>query len=361
MYYDGGAEDSDDEWFYSSFKRYDDLSMYNVQGSISSMALKGNSKLLLASSRGQHHEILELSVPKKIIAGKDSGLTRDRDFGVLTGGYTTGLVKRILPLQAGVVTSESTGINFYSIPNSLDDTDIIMLKQVIKKDVESYPIADANSVVYYGIDISDVVTYDLSSETSKNISLVPDSTESLSKDINSGAIGDLCSKYGNIYICLNHSGNVLIFDPRKNHLLQKGIYCEPLGGRWTLDVSDSGHYVATFGSNGCLRLYDSRNFNKFLWNKDFKVQEEFKSKSDECICVKLSPHNNLVSVSGIDRNIHISGINEIPKDDNLFIHDGHRDREIQSISTHLWHPEQENLLFSADDTGQLQAWRFKGS
>ncbi|XP_066940287.1 uncharacterized protein [Macrobrachium rosenbergii] len=359
MYFNSEGEDSDDEWFYSSFKRYDDLLMYNVQGSISCMALKGNSKLLLASSRGQHHEISELSVPKKTIAGKDSGLTRDRDFSVMAAGYTTGIVKKMVPLESGVVTSESADINFYLIPNPSDDTDIITLKQVIKKGIENCPVAAAGSVAYYGIDISDVMAYDLSSDTSKDISLVTGSLEPLSKEVNSRTISELCAKHGNLYLCLNHTGSVLMYDPRKSQVSQKGVYSEPVGGRWTLDISDSGHYISTFSSNGTLRLLDSRNFSELLFTRSFEVQEEFRVAAEECICVRLCPHNSFVSVSGIDRNVQILDINE--KDTITFVHDGHRDKEIQSISTHIWHPVQENLLFSADNTGQLQAWRFKGS
>ncbi|KAK7067421.1 hypothetical protein SK128_012705 [Halocaridina rubra] len=90
------SEDSDDEWFYDSFKRYDELLMYDVQGNITCGAfLNGNKLLLTASGDNRRHEVWELSIPKKLVAGKDAGLTKDRDFKIITAGYSGHKVKQV--------------------------------------------------------------------------------------------------------------------------------------------------------------------------------------------------------------------------------------------------------------------------
>lgn len=54
------------------------------------------SLITLSSYISEHlHEVWEVSIPAKLIAGKDAGLTKNRDFSLLTAGYTGNLVKQV--------------------------------------------------------------------------------------------------------------------------------------------------------------------------------------------------------------------------------------------------------------------------
>lgn len=65
----------------------------------------------LPNSAGSLHELLLLSVPDKLLAGRNAGLVKSRDFHQVAAAYTAGSVKKV----SGVAghTDIDIGINKY--------------------------------------------------------------------------------------------------------------------------------------------------------------------------------------------------------------------------------------------------------
>ncbi|KAK8391884.1 hypothetical protein O3P69_017480 [Scylla paramamosain] len=161
----GMEEESDDEWFYSSIRRYDDLLMYDVHGDISCSTFYDSTKILLGVSRGSLHELLLLGVPDKLLAGRNAGLVKSRDFNQVAAAYTAGSVKKLVRVGSRVVVAEERGIYLYSVPDPNNASDVISLLSTLKKDVDGKTVlAVSGDHVYAGDSLSNLTLLDLSSE-----------------------------------------------------------------------------------------------------------------------------------------------------------------------------------------------------
>ncbi|XP_042222111.1 WD repeat-containing protein 73-like isoform X2 [Homarus americanus] len=330
--------------------------MYDVQGFVTCATFSGDDRLLLAVSREHLHEVWELSIPDKVVARKDAGLVRNRDFTLLAAGYTGSLVKQMLYVSAGVVTSGSCGIYLYSIPQSKDESDVISLNSILRSDVKDATLALSGATVYSGTSLSSISSFNLNSQAASDLPEICNNTTNSSTWGCNDMISNMSCVSEKLFIGLRDKGNVLLCDPRTGRVAQEIVVPESSGETWTMDVSCDGGSVVIANSCGVLNVFDLRNNIKSIFATSMKVQK--KKVVNHRVCI--SPGDSLLSVSGYDKHIQVFNL-KIPETngESIFSHDGHRGHNVQNIVTHLWHPTQKKLLFSADDTGKLQAWRFK--
>nr|XP_027231012.1 WD repeat-containing protein 73-like [Penaeus vannamei] len=323
--FDSAAEsgDSEDEWFFQSIRRYEDLLMYDVQGVISCAVFRNDSRLLLASSREHAHEVWELSVPEKLTAGPDAGLTKDRDFSLITAAYTPNRTKEMLVMNSKVVLSGPKGVCIYNIPSSSDPT----------------------------VQSATDMTNSRTSTSHKQVSLLT------SSQINRNAlsISSIVYRSGKLYVGLSEKGITYVYELGTGKVIQEITAPDTSSGFWKVDISHDEKFVAFANSNGRVNVYDTRKLSEAVFDKKKEVQDHTISNHQ----IQFSPSGNLLSLSGYSKLVEVFDVSENSDGAEVFCHDGHRGEQISTILTHLWHPSQSKLVFSADDMGTLQAWRFK--
>ncbi|XP_045592609.2 WD repeat-containing protein 73 isoform X1 [Procambarus clarkii] len=347
-----------DEWFFDSIARYEDLLMYDVHGLVSCATFCNDSRLLLAVSRESRHEIWELGFPEKLITRKDAGLIKNRDFNLLAAGFTECLAKQMLYVPSSVIISGSSGVLLYSLPQSKSESDVMSLTKTLRSDVKDASLALSSASVYSGASLSSISRFDLNSCKISEMPKVQNNTANSSVWDSKDAISDMSYVNEKLFICLRDKGNVLLYEPRVGTVVQEIAGSKKSEERWTMDVSCEGDTVAVANSSGMLRVYDTRNYNEAVFMARVKVEEN----TMRCHEIRISPTSSLVSVCGYDKNVHVYNF-KTPEVNNgiIFSHDGHRGHNVQNIVTHLWHPSQEKLLLSADNTGKLETWRFRQS
>merc|ERR1739838_878191 len=111
--YDNDSDGSDDDWFFSSIKRYDDLLMYNLHGVVSCIEFNDDDRFLVAVTRENINEIWELSIPEKLVQGENSLPSKNRDFSMITAGNTSEKILQMVSVTNGFVASHSTGVILY--------------------------------------------------------------------------------------------------------------------------------------------------------------------------------------------------------------------------------------------------------
>lgn len=350
------CEESDDEWFFDSVRRYEDLLIYDVHGFICSAAFCDDSRLLLAVSREQRHEVWELGFPDKLVTKKDAGLVKNRDFSLLAAGYTESMTKKMVYMASGVVTSGADGVHFYSIPQSKSESDVISLTRALRKDVKDASLASSGISVYVGESLSRINSFDLNSSKVSEVLKIPNDTANNSVVDCKDAISNMSYVCEKLFIGLRDRGNVLLYEPRLGKVAQDIATSNILEKNWTMDVSRGGDFVAIANSYGTLNVYDIRNCSKAIFADTVKVEENKLEIHEVCI----SPNSSFVSVCGRDTNVRVFNFNRAEVNNgNVFTHDGHRGHNVESIVTHLWHPSKDKLVLSADNTGKLEAWRFR--
>lgn len=345
------GEESDDEWFYESIRRYDDLLMYDVQGDIGCATFYDNSKVLLGVSRSSLHELWLLSVPDKLLlAGRSAGLVKNRDFNLVAAGYTTGSVKKVVRVGSSVVVAEEGGIHLYSIPQSNNPSDVISLTSTLIRGAEgevALAVSEAGRV-YAGDTLSNLTQLDISSENTHKPIEFPVTFQGSDKISEIKCVGH------KVFICSRRKGSVLILDQRTDSFVQEVQVQKDTSGLWTMDANQDD-IVALASSCGSVSVRDLRHTHKEIYSHNVGSAH----KSSQKVTVHLSPSDPLLSVSGFDKTVEIHDYLCGESDGKVFCHDGHRGQDVQGIVTHMWHPAQKKLLFSADDTGKLNAWRFK--
>lgn len=202
--------------------------------------------------------------------------------------------------------------------------------------------------VYAGDLLSNLIQLDLSSEKSQKPIVLPSSFQRRSDKISEvKCAGD------KLFICLENKGSVLIIDQRTGSLVQE-IEQKDTSGLWTMDTSEDLDFVALASSCGSAYVCDLRDNRKI-----YSCTSENAQNWSQKVTVHLSPSGSYLSISGFDKTVEIHNYKCRESDSKVFCHDGHRGEDVHGILTHMWHPTQKKLLFSADNTGKLNAWRFK--
>ncbi|XP_076032654.1 integrator complex assembly factor WDR73-like isoform X2 [Oratosquilla oratoria] len=321
--------------------------MYNIHGTVSCMDMPSSDHLVVAASRDSKHELLELKLPDRLLEEKDAGLSNNRDFKMLSHGYSTSHIKQICATDEAVVSSERCGVNYYTIPQDKNINNIISQKCSLRQDVEFPVLGRQGTKVYSGTYNQNISINDLlSSQKSQSIT----STEK------EGDISVLKAQNDDLYVCLKNRNHIMKYDTRSNcwtDLVNEKSFGNMI---WTMDVCIN-KMIACVSSQGQYYLYDQRFLKNVVQNTAIGME----TNSSTHLQISFSPTtNNLIGISGFDKTLMIYDVadkSENPKP--VFVHDGHRNKGADMIIMHLWHPCIEQLMFSADNQGELQAWKFR--
>ncbi|KAG0716333.1 WD repeat-containing protein 73 [Chionoecetes opilio] len=324
----GPDGESDDEWFFDSITRYDDLLMYDVHGDISCSTFYDGGKLLLGISRGSVHELWLLSVPDKLLAGRSAGLVNNRDFHLVAAGYTAGSVKKAVRVGSSVVVAEEGGVYLYCVPEPGNASDVISLSSTLKSSVAGEAVlAVSGSQVYAGNTLFDLTLMDLSSEKTLGPVMMAKGSQ------RNREISEVVCVGNKLFICSKNEGSVLICDPRTDSLIQE-VQVQDTRGLWTMDASQEGDCVALGSSWGSVSVHDVRNSGQKMYSHNQVMESDKTGK----VTLHFSPSDPLLSVSGFDKTVEIFNYKGGKSDSKVFRHDGHRGESVQLVVNHLWHP-----------------------
>lgn len=239
---------------------------------------------------------------------------------------------------------------FYELSHCPLIIDVISLSSTLRKDVDGEAVlAVSGDSVYAGDTLSNLTQLDLSSEKTHQPVMFSSASQ------RNGDISEIVCVDNKLFICLRNEGSLLICDPRTDSVLQEVQVQKGTSGRWTMDASKDGDFIALASSCGSVSVHDIRNTRQEMYSYNSGKEQDKTQK----VTVHFSPSDPLLSVSGFDKTVEIFNYKCGKNDSKVFRHDGHRGESVHVVVTHLWHPVQKNLLFSADDTGNLNAWRFK--
>ncbi|KAK4316919.1 hypothetical protein Pmani_011968 [Petrolisthes manimaculis] len=308
-------DESDDEWFLQSIRRYEDLLMYKVQGKVTCMTFLDPNTLLVAISRGEVlevHELWELRVPDKLVTCGSAGLVRNRDFTQVAAGYTKTSICQVLWTCGGVVCSGPMGVHLYSKEKS----DVMSLVKDIRSDVKNASMAGSGFIVYLGEKPTNITSTNLGSSTTKHMSVESKETSSCTDTISKmSVIND------NLFVGLKERGKVLVYDSKAGQVIQEIKYGEVCGGSWSMDVSQDGSTVVLAASNGAISIHDTRNCTQPLFTSIADTESGLQRNPD----VRISPAGSHLSLSGYGISVQILDYQQFEgTSKNVFVHDGHR-------------------------------------
>lgn len=229
-------------------------------------------------------------------------------------------------------------------------TDFINLVKDIRSDVRNASMAGSGFTVYMGEKPTNITSTNLGSGITKNLTVesrkVSSSTHTISK---MSVISD------NLFIGLKERGSVLVYDNRAGHVMKEIQHDEVCGGIWSMDVSQDGSTVALAASSGAISIHDMRKCTQPLYT----TFSDTHSEVHEIPEVHISPTGSYLSLSGSGKCVQILDYKKFEGESKYsFVHDGHRGARVNRVVAHLWHPVQQQLLFSADDNSNIQAWKF---
>ncbi|XP_064615549.1 WD repeat-containing protein 73-like [Liolophura sinensis] len=145
---------------------------------------------------------------------------------------------------------------------------------------------------------------------------------------------------------------------------------------WTYDIEKSAGCISessgvlSLGPGGNVVKVDLRNAKKSAFLVKLAGMTSCDSHEEECYgMLKTSPtHKDVVSVSGLDHSIHVYSFNNMVDGSVIqshFTHDGHMACSNQSktvtVTAHIWHPWQPDLILSSGSDGSLHAWQREGT
>ncbi|KAB7495044.1 hypothetical protein Anas_05240, partial [Armadillidium nasatum] len=301
---------------------YDDLLMFEFQGKVSSATFL-SPEILIATSKNTNgrYEILKLAVPDRLLAVKDAGLIKNRDFSVLSAGYLKNEATCVISSCNLLVTSEEEGINLYSIPKE-EDSDCL-IKQV--REVGNEDMVKR----IFGINEYYLITYKSCIRRLRHPQICCDGSNLISgtklNNIKFHCIenGKETQDYSSIFedpnllgsnflSYLNSSCNELIVGCRDTGLLQNfdirsqksnSVELNEKNCKWSYSLSYNRRNVCIVNSLGYFYLFDTRNLSKEISKLkfDYDVCEE----NGIYLRIHFDPSDSFVSISGFDKCVNV--------------------------------------------------------
>ncbi|ESP04961.1 hypothetical protein LOTGIDRAFT_230022 [Lottia gigantea] len=358
-----------DEWLFESMKSYESLYMYDLQQPVITGDWVSQQGLCVCISDGKKHEVLELSLPDKLLSHQNNeGLLKDRDFRVETGGFLDFEIVQICHINntRSMVTSikDKNSIKVLQVGGTASN--LISSKLTIHNNQPSNDSAVfgllSGSHVVFGSKMSDLTMADI--ETGSKIATI---TGDRTPDKNISAVCPMdknlslvCEKAtGNVHTLDSRDKNLTLnFEQEKNSSLKiTNSNQKDSEAHWTMYSSCDQNKLYQLSNQGELRFLDRRNLSKAVTSKT-----DLKSSS-ESIGLKCSPCGSYLSVSGFDGNVHLFSTLKLESEskvDTIFRHEGHVANTDQSelrTTVNLWHSNQSDLVLSGAMDGSLHAWR----
>lgn len=361
----------DDDWFFDSIKMYSSLYMYDLQQPVTAMNwIDDGTRLCVAVSNDNKHEITEMSLPDKILKAEEenSGLVKDRDFRIINGGFCDNQVTTIkhIPNTRIIcacprVSSNSSGIEIWELGS--EDTDLIQRMGSIKNptpkhDTCKLAVFSEEKEAVFGSHSDNVCLADINTRQIIQQSQDSESTEIISTVHTVDKNQILC--------CCQKSGDVVMLDKREkfktvnkltNSVSREGLY-------WTQDLDKSKETVYQLSSCGNINMLDIRKLSNEI--ACFNIEQKETTQTNFLNIQLSADKKEKFSVSGFDSFVYVFNCKETKCEATLkpcFVHEGHLKNCIDQsketrVVTHLWHPWQPDLILSAAEDGSLHGWQY---
>ncbi|XP_040021059.2 integrator complex assembly factor WDR73 isoform X1 [Gasterosteus aculeatus] len=379
-------QDALDDWFMESMKTYKDLHVYQLEDPTQVLEwTSGKSEFIkyrkyytsktsqckfktvcVAGFHPSKNEILQLLLPRKLLADENKGLCAERDFKVVHGGFTDGPVRCLthVPGTRCIVTNDglTSDLQVWSVGG--DDSDAIKLTGRVKgrsnQRRRSLPgavcrvAATRSSQVLHGAASGDVRLTEL---TSGQVlyTLETDSDEPLSS---LRFVGDAVFLAG----CSN--GNVYVADTRTP--APPRLHPPPTSpgdpALWQTEASPGGA-VVRLSACGRAVVSDTRSPGGAAGRARLEVPPGGRGPEGG---VSWAPAlDGCIAVSGFGAAVRIYDTSAWPTEPRdvppLFEHRGHAVSSQPAaaavlVTAHVWHPERPRTLLSAASDGSVHLW-----
>ncbi|XP_068613282.1 WD repeat-containing protein 73 [Brachionichthys hirsutus] len=367
-------EDILEEWFFESLKTYRDLYVYQLGCPSRVTEWTSGKTLCVAGFSPSQNEILELQLPRKLLAGDDQGLCAERDFRVLHGGSTDGPVccLRHVPGTRCVVTNDGLSSDLQVWNLGADDGDVIRRTGGVAGG--GGPAAAGGSRMAVGVSSRPQVLHGARSGDVRLTELSSGRTLFRLESDSADRLGSLQFVSDSVFIAGCWNGAVYLADTRTPAAPQLTPPPESSGEslRWWTDASvgPPGCRIVRLSSSGQTVISDLRNPGGAVSRARLAVQSG-RCRLDE-VRVSWAPAlGGRVSVSGFSGAVQIYDTSvwgaEPREVQPLFQHRGHAVSQSQlgdgvpvpvpvSITGHTWHPERPRTLLSAASDGSVHLW-----
>ncbi|XP_038170207.1 WD repeat-containing protein 73 isoform X2 [Arvicola amphibius] len=334
-----------EDWLVESLRLYQDFHAFDLSGATRVLEWVGEKGVFVAGfESSKKNEILHLILPLRLSVKENQGLFPERDFKVCHGGFSDRSVFDLkhVPDTRLLVTSGLPGC-YLQVWQTGEDSDVIeALRTIDVQDREEslWPrvsvFSSAAPGILHGARLSGLRTVDI---------------ESQKITYSSGRLG--------------------LVDTRQKWAPLETLSPSPgsSGERWCADVRNKGQgpgpCIASLGSDGQLRLLDSRNLCHPVSSAQCPVSKP--SPDPELLRVTWAPGlDNCLAISGFDGTVQIYDVTSWDGQESqvepLFTHRGHiflEGNEVDAaplVTTHTWHPCKPRTLLSAASDASLHVW-----
>ncbi|XP_072316676.1 WD repeat-containing protein 73 [Eucyclogobius newberryi] len=360
-----------DEWFLESLKTYKDLHVFQLERPTRVLEWTSGRTVCVAGFSSSKNEILELSLPLRLLAEQNKGLCAERDFKVVHGGLSDAPVLglRHVPGSRCAVSSDGRRSSLQLWDLGGDDSDVIRRTGQIHvqhdssggegqgggaREMDAPPSPNSEPRILHGATTSDVQLTDISTGQELYRLQAAGAPEPLSclRLLGDGA-----------FVCGSVSGSVLEADSRSPAALVRRL--APLGpsdpGPWSVDVR--GGLVVRSSVSGQTLVSDLRRGDSCAAQARLSTgagaQDTFGAPNVSW-APALQHHMALSGVSGLVQIYDTSlwGA-ELQPAHAQFEHKGHAVSSPSDdiITTgHAWHPERPRTLLSAASDASVHVW-----
>ncbi|TRY68803.1 hypothetical protein TCAL_04671 [Tigriopus californicus] len=329
----------DDDWFYSSIKRYQQISMFHLSCDIQSLDVLARTNLLVLAGKFdlEQIELAVYEIPEKLTAlcPLKEGLLHQRDFSFVAGSRTLSQdpviqVKFVdVPGLLKVILLQKFKISSWERKT---ETDLLVISQELDLDRTPHFMDVSNKII---------VISENSTMTVLNICQL----QVLHKITLTNSVNGCSLSSSNLTICLSN-GTVVDFNPDTMKKVRSTSVSTSFPKMKCSSMKKSGPYQLAF---------ISEEDNLFFFKEHDPVPE-----------APFHPHpTGLSNISAIkwnsDGTLIVSSLSqviifevEVSKLTQIFVHDAHKSFIMDCIP----HPTVPKLLFSSDSRKRLHAWLY---
>ncbi|CAL1611524.1 unnamed protein product [Knipowitschia caucasica] len=354
------CDDTLDEWFIHSLKTYTDLHVYQLEHPTRVLEWTSGKTVCVAGFSPANNEILELSLPLRLLAEQNKGLRAERDFKILHGGFCEVPVHSFkhVPGTRCAVSNDgcSSSLQLWDLGGA--HTDVIRRTGQIHVEAQEVtggrkvcaPLSHHTSgtTVLHGAMTSDVQLTNIS--TGQLLCSLHDCPVSQ-------PLSHLRCLSDGTFAVASVDGSILLWDTRSaaRPQLRSDPLCILEPGPWTADVL--GNLALLSSTSGQTLVLDLRGSDSYV------SRAQLKAGGGPSRHVSWAPAlDNYVALSGVDALVHIYDASlwgvELQPAHSQFEHKGHAISSPTDVITtsHAWHPERAHTLLSAASDASVHVW-----
>jgi len=372
-------ESFDEDWFYDSISRYKNLNMFELELPIQQMEPLGTSNICVACSDSQRHQLLQLSLPSKLLSqageSSDNTITSDTNLKIKCGTFMEKMCYQIKAFDEHKVVAshvDTKGVALYSLSPDTDEIKKECLQTLL--DLESPMIATNDTFICLTKKRADRISlFDVNAQKPHQFFTVDEkqTTHECDERIVPMFLRPDVMAFGR-----QKTGGFWFIDyrvPPGSWIFESPYYNTELGevaSFWSFaslyecsrDFINTGQNIcfAKVSKDGALLVYDTRNLKLPAY---FDDNVGLKTENPASLQVRFKPGSkDWVSVSGLNGNVYIYQLNTADDSNLAFTHDGHKHADGFTPHTEVtchWWSKLENLIISAADNGTIQTWQFE--